>query len=154
MAATTSARRGRWDQPDDPGPPYSVGWKVARWLQHQRTTGGTPANPTALARAVGCDNKTVEGWIKRGNRPRADLVDKLARVMGVSLDWLGSPKSGWPPPDDMQQRLSALLAASSPAEQVAILEALGDPKMRRALAAYGATLPRTPPGEPSPRAPR
>lgn len=147
-----SKKAERWKS-DDPGAPYWVGWKVRRWLAFQQEQGRSPNNPTALGRLVDSDNRTVEGWIKKRHRPRQDKLERLAHVMGVSLAWLVSPKRGWPPDDDDDDRLSALLADASASEKRAMIEALRDPKMRRALVAYAATLPTTPRQPPGARAP-
>lgn len=114
--------------------PSVVGSKVLRWLARQRDDGRDPSTPTALARLVGCDQKTVEHWTKHGRTPGARWIPRLAEVMGVDPAWLVDPARRWPPEDDVAPL--AVLAASLPrAEQAALAAVLADPAERAALLA-------------------
>ena len=117
--------------------PSPVGAKVLRWLERQADQGREPETPTALARVVGCDQKTVEHWTKHGRTPGAKWIPRLAEVMGVDPAWLVDPARRWPPEDDVAPL--AVLAASLPrAEQAALAAILADPAERAAIVAADA----------------
>ena len=122
------------------------------WLAEQRLQRRQPHSENALARELGVDQKTVVGW-RHGATPDSANLQRLAALMGVDGDWLLDPAETWETRDN-STRLSAVLSGIPPEEKRAIIEAVRDPRMRRALAAYGATLRSTSPPPPGARGPR
>jgi len=114
--------------------PSPVGAKVLRWLDRQREQGREPANPTALARVVGCDQKTVEHWTKHGRTPGGKWVPALAAVMGVDAAWLLDDTRRWPP-TRAGRPFAALADTIPPEDQAALAPILSDPAERAAIIA-------------------
>lgn len=128
MVPVTKAPRPRWN----------FGRKVALWLADQKAAGLEPASPTALARAVEVDQKTVVGWIEKGQEPRASTARRVALAMGADLEWLTDDAKPYPPPD-ASGALGILLKMIPAAEQDRLLVILRDPAERRAwLASWSA----------------
>ena len=50
-----------------------------------------------LARAAGCSPENIRKLIDNGHEPKLYLAAKLARELGVSLDWLADDAQSWPP---------------------------------------------------------
>lgn len=126
--------RGRVVKPRPSGSTF--GQKVAYWLADQKAARRDPRTPTALAREVGIDQSTVFNWIEKGRRPRSDLASKVAAVMGVPLEWLtNDAAAAFPRPEGLQ--VDTVIAALTAEERKALLAALRDPRMRRAIVEYG-----------------
>jgi transcriptional regulator with XRE-family HTH domain len=66
--------------------------KLTEWLQLK---GWSRAQ---LAEAAGLKPTLLTNYVARSSVPQIDNALKIARAMGVSLDWLADPAQGWPPP--------------------------------------------------------
>lgn len=118
--------------------PWTFGRKVIRLLQERRATRRPPYTPAALARTVRCDPGAVYKWRDKGSEPTVAVALRVARTLGVPLDWLCDEGAGFPVPEASQGLLEVLkgLPARDRAE---LLEAMSDPTARRvALAAWRA----------------
>ena len=112
-------------------PKWDLGRKVGLWLADQKAAGREPSTVQDLAREIRTDWGTVNGWIRRGQRPRSDILLRLARVMGADIVWLADDTKPYPPPDAVTA-LPILLEMLDEGEQRTLAEVLRDPVERRA----------------------
>lgn len=52
----------------------------------------------ALAKAAGVSQSSISRWLSGSHLPQIDAASRIAREMGVSLDWLADDEAEWPPP--------------------------------------------------------
>lgn len=52
----------------------------------------------ALAKAAGVSQSSISRWLSGSHLPQIDAASRIAREMGVSLDWLADDDAEWPPP--------------------------------------------------------
>ena len=57
-------------------------------------------NRAALCKSVGISDYAIDSYIAKGNLPNAGTGLKIARVLGVSMDWLFDPSRGIVMPED------------------------------------------------------
>jgi hypothetical protein len=50
-----------------------------------------------LSRRAGLPSTAINDYVVKGTRPLAENALKLARVLGVSTDWLIDDEQEWPP---------------------------------------------------------
>lgn len=59
---------------------------------------GKEVNKSRVSRAAGLKANTLSTYIATRSIPRADIALKLARALGVPLEWLVDDTQDWPPP--------------------------------------------------------
>lgn len=52
---------------------------------------------TVLSRRAGLPPTALSDYIAKGHTPRADTALRIARVLGVSVEWLIDDAQEWPP---------------------------------------------------------
>ena len=52
---------------------------------------------TVLCKRAGLPSTTIANYLSKQQTPRSDRALALAKVLGVSLDWLVDDKQEWPP---------------------------------------------------------
>lgn len=52
---------------------------------------------TAIARRAGISHTAMSKYARHGVTPSAPTALKIARVLGVSVEWLIDDEQGWPP---------------------------------------------------------
>jgi transcriptional regulator with XRE-family HTH domain len=90
-------------------------------------------NKSKAAEAVGLSPTTISNYIAKGSIPRADIAQKIATALGVSLAWMVDDSQDWPPPkierpnaESLTDReLIAEVARRYRIEAVRIWEAIG-----------------------------
>jgi transcriptional regulator with XRE-family HTH domain len=56
-------------------------------------------NKARAAREAGLPESTISSYLSKDKSlPRIDIAFKIARAIGVPLDWLADDKANWPPP--------------------------------------------------------
>jgi DNA-binding XRE family transcriptional regulator len=55
-------------------------------------------NKAKAGKAAGLSPTTISNYIAKGSIPRADIAMKMARALGVPLEWFVDDSQGWPPP--------------------------------------------------------
>jgi transcriptional regulator with XRE-family HTH domain len=56
-------------------------------------------NKAKASISAGLAPTTISNYIATGSTPRADIALKIARAIGVPLDWLVDDTQDWPPPE-------------------------------------------------------
>lgn len=120
--------------------PWAPGRKIVRWLEDQRRLGLDPASQNALARTLGITQPIVWRWCVQGQRMKADQAAAVARLMGVSADYLLDEYAPYPPSDHASIR-SVLNGLPEP-ERTTWLAILDDPTERAYLLRLRASHPR------------
>jgi transcriptional regulator with XRE-family HTH domain len=64
-------------------------------------------NKARVSRAVGLPPNAISSYLAKRSVPRADIALKIARALGVPLDWLLDDSKDWPPPDRDEELVSA-----------------------------------------------
>lgn len=54
-------------------------------------------NKSKLSRRAGLSSTGISSYIAKGCLPRLDIALRIARAIGVSLDWLADDTANWPP---------------------------------------------------------
>ena len=72
---------------------------------------GAGLSQDELARRLGIKSRTLQGWEEDLSEPRANKLQMLAGITGVSLRWLmtGQGEGPQPPASEMQEDVAALL---------------------------------------------
>lgn len=118
--------------------PWTFGRKVFRLLEERRAAGRTPATAAALARAIPCDPGALYKWRDLGSEPTAGVALRVARTLGVPLDWLCDGEQAFPEPAPSRALLAAVRALPS-REHEALLGLLSSHgALRSVLAAWRA----------------
>lgn len=60
-----------------------------------------------LSRKTGINEGTIRSWLRRGTEPDIASAAKIARALGVSLDYLATGREFWPEMND--ERLKRLV---------------------------------------------
>lgn len=83
--------------PKNPHAPKGLdfGWKVRAWLELNKRNGRGPESETALAALVHETQPRVSRACNTGD-PKLGVARKIARAMGMSLDYLSDPDAPFP----------------------------------------------------------
>ena len=137
--ATTGSQEEDSDQTTD-----ATGWyDPATTTFGDRVTGAREAaglSQTDLAKRIGVKVKTVRGWENDQSEPRANKLQMLAGLLGVSIMWLltgqGDGLDGPETPDALPQDLEGVLSEMRrlKVEQARISERMGRLEKRLRLA--------------------
>lgn len=108
-----SRSRGRTrNSHDDALPPRQVDGAMCTALgmtadaKIRRLLSGSPLTRTAAAKQLGVSYSTFRSYLNAADakRPGVDTAVGIARLFGVSADWLWDDSQGWPPPEAATQK--------------------------------------------------
>lgn len=108
------------------------GEKVAAWLHRNDAEGAQPSTHEGLATRIHEPQPKVSRAIKTG-QPKLHVAHKIARVMGMSLDYLSDADLAYPPREDDAWDL--FVAGLTPDERARLAEQLRQPGVRALLLA-------------------